>query len=377
MRDLISFVCPFHSIVAALYYGRAYLVYRVGLGEKMKDSDPLVSVIIPNLNGEKLLPDCLSSLRKQEFKDFETIIVDNGSTDGSINFIRQSHHWVDVIIENKENLGFARACNQGIMASRGKFIALLNNDTEAHPEWLKQLVAAAERYPEIGMFASKTLFFDRRNIIDTTGHLMYPDGLNRGRGRLEVDLGQYDDKVDVFFPSGCAGFYRREVFDDIGLFDENHFAYGDDTDIGLRARLAGWGCVFVPKAVVYHKYSMTTGEYSPEKVFLVERNRIWIVWKYFPLKMIILSFFYSFLRYILQGYGAVFKKGAAGRFASRYSTPKLISVVLKAYFSALIGLPRVVKERKGMRKLCRVPKSEIDRWFKDYRMSVFEISLKR
>jgi GT2 family glycosyltransferase len=262
------------------------------------------------------------------------------------------------------------------LASRGKFIALLNNDTEAHPEWLKELVLAAHSNPQVGMFASKTLFFDRRDIIDTTGHLMYPDGLNRGRGRLEVDRGQYDNKVDVFFPSGCAAFYRREIFDDIGLFDENHFAYGDDTDIGLRARLAGWGCIFVPKAIVYHKYSMTTGEYSPEKVFLVERNRIWIVWKYFPEKMIVLSFFYSLLRYILQGYGALLKKGAAGRFANRYSTGKLVWIVLKAYFSALKGLPRVIKERRRMRKLWRVRRSEIDRWFRDYRMSLLEISLK-
>lgn len=337
---------------------------------------PLVSVVIPNLNGIALLPDCLGSLKRQEFIDFETIVVDNGSTDHSIEYIKKNHPWVDKIIQNKTNLGFAKACNQGILASSGKYIALLNNDTQAHPEWLKRLVNAAEANPSIGMFASKTLFFDRREIIDTTGHLMYPDGLNRGRGRLEVDKGQYDDKIDVFFPSGCAGFYRKEVFDDIGLFDENHFAYGDDTDIGLRARLAGWRCLFVPEAIVYHKYSMTTGEYSPEKVFFVERNRIWIVWKYFPPKWILLSVFYSFIRYMLQAYGAFSGRGAAGRFAARYSTMNLILTVIRAYFSALKGLPRVINERRKMKRLWRVPRSEIDRWFRDYRMSAIEIALK-
>lgn len=342
----------------------------------MADPKILVSVVIPNFNGIALLPDCLTSLKDQEFRDFETIIVDNGSTDGSIDYISKNHPWIDKIIQNKTNLGFAKACNQGILASSGKYIALLNNDTEAHPGWLKHLVDAAEANPRIGMFASKTLFFDRREIIDTTGHLMYPDGLNRGRGRLEVDRGQYDDQVDVFFPSGCAGFYRREVFDDIGLFDENHFAYGDDTDIGLRARLAGWGCLFVPGAIVYHKYSMTTGEYSPEKVFLVERNRIWVVWKYFPPERILLSIFYSLIRYTLQAYGAISGKGAAGKFANRYSIFKLMLVVVKAYFSALKGLPRVIIERRRMKRLWRVPKSEIDRWFREYRMSAIEIALK-
>lgn len=332
--------------------------------------------MIPNLNGMAFIGDCLRSLEHQDFKDFEVVIVDNGSTDGSVKLVRNEFPWLGKMIENPTNMGFAKACNQGIEASEGTYVALLNNDTEAHSGWLAELVKAADEHPDIGMFASKTLFFDNRNVIDTAGHLIYPDGLNRGRGRLEVDRGQYDDKLDVFSPSGCAALYRKRLFDEVGLFDEHHFAYGDDIDIGFRARLAGWKCVFVPRSVVYHRYSMTTGEYSPLKVFLVERNRIWIAWKYFPVKHLILSPFYSCLRYCYQAYGALVGKGAAGKFTSQYSAWGLITNVLKAYWGALRGLPRVWGERKRVMMLRKVSNQEIDRWFRDYRISVHELSLK-
>ena len=348
----------------------------MAFNKKAGPDGPAVSVIIPNFNGADLLGDCLGSLERQTFKDFETIIVDNGSSDRSVEFVNTSFPWVRAIVENPANLGFAKACNQGIDVSRGSLIALLNNDTEADPSWLERLVRAAEENPKAGMFASKTLFFDRRNVIDTAGHLIYPDGLNRGRGRLEVDRGQYDCATDVFFPSGAAALYRRTMIEEIGLFDECHFAYGDDTEIGIRARLAGWTCVFVPGAVVYHKYSVTTGEYSPTKVFLVERNRIWIVWKYFPLKRILASPFFSFVRYCYQAYGALSGKGAAGRFAEQHSAGALVPAVVKAYASAFAGLPRVLRERKRVMRLKKVTDAEIDRWFRDYRISVREIALK-
>jgi GT2 family glycosyltransferase len=342
----------------------------------VSNKKPLISVVVPNLNGLAFIGDCLRSLERQDFKDFEVIIVDNGSTDGSVKLVRDEFPWLGKIIENDTNLGFARACNQGIEASEGTYVALLNNDTEAHSAWLAELLKAVERYPDMAMFASKTLFFDNRNVIDTAGHLIYPDGLNRGRGRLEVDRGQYDDKIDVFSPSGCAALFCKSLFDEIGVFDEHHFAYGDDIDIGFRARLAGWKCVFVPGSVVYHRYSMTTGEYSPQKVFLVERNRIWITWKYFPGKYLLLSPFYSLLRYFYQAYGALVGKGAAGKFTSQYSTWRLITNVLKAYFAAFRDLPRVWHERKRMMMLKKVSNAEIDRWFRDYRIGVRELSLK-
>jgi len=340
------------------------------------DTKPCVSVVIPNLNGKDFLVGCLRSLERQIFRDFEVILVDNGSTDGSVALVRSEFPWLETIVENPSNLGFARACNQGIEASSGRYIALLNNDTETHPSWLAELVTTADEHPTVGMFASKTLLFDRRDTLDTAGHLMYPDGLNRGRGRLEVDQGQFDDKTDIFFPSGCAALYRKAMFEEIGMFDEHHFAYGDDTDIGIRGRLAGWGCLFVPGSVAYHHYSKTTGAYSPRKVYLVERNRIWIVWKYFPMKQLLLSPFHSFARYCLQAYGAVSRKGAAGQFTRQHSGWSLIWSVIRAYTDAFRGAPRVWGERRRMRRLRKVSGSEIDRWFKHYRMSLGEIALK-
>jgi GT2 family glycosyltransferase len=342
----------------------------------VSNEKPRVSVVIPNLNGRALLGDCLASLERQEFKDFEVVLVDNGSTDGSVEYVRGDFPWLDKIIENRTNVGFAGACNQGIEISSGEYIALLNNDTEAHPLWLREIVRVADENPGAGMFACKTLSFDKRDVIDTAGHLMYPDGLNRGRGRLEVDRGQFDDLTDVFFPSGCAALYRKQMFDQIGVFDEHHFAFGDDTDIGIRGRLAGWKCLFVPGSIVYHRYSVTTGEYSPGKAYLVERNRIWIVWKYFPLKRILLSPFYTLVRYCYQFYGALTTRGAAGKSAEQYSIWSLVASVIRAYVSAFAALPRVWGERKRMMKLKKVPDAEIDRWFRDYRMSAREIALK-
>jgi GT2 family glycosyltransferase len=347
----------------------------VGYGP-VSNKKPLVSVVIPNLNGRDMLACCLRSLERQTFKDFEVIVVDNGSTDGSIEMVRSDFPWLEIIIENKTNTGFAKACNQGIDAGSGDLIALLNNDTEAHPDWLAELVRAAEKHPEAGMFATKTLLFDKRDTIDTAGHLIYRDGLNRGRGRLEIDRGQYDDKTDVFFPSGAAALYRRKMFDEIGLFDERHFAYGDDIDIGIRGRLAGWKCIFVPGAVVYHMYSATTGKYSPMKLYLVERNRLWIVLKYLPMKYVLLNLFYTKIRYLYHFYGIVRGQGASGRSVSEHSFWELASTVYRAYWDALKGFPRVWRERKRMMKLKKVTDREIDRWFGDYGISAKEIALR-
>jgi GT2 family glycosyltransferase len=341
----------------------------------VSNEKPLVSVIIPNLDGRDILACCLRSLERQTFKDFEVIIVDNGSTDGSVEMVRSDFPWLEIVIENDNNLGFAKACNQGIKAASADLIALLNNDTEAHPAWLAELVQAADADPEVGMFASKTLLFDERDTIDTAGHLIYRDGLNRGRGRLEIDRGQYDDKTDVFFPSGAAALYRRKMFDEIGLFDEHHFAYGDDTDIGIRGRLVGWRCVFVPGAVVYHMYSATAGKYSPMKLYLVERNRLWVVVKYLPMKYVLLSPLYTKIRYLYYFYAIVRGQGAAGRSVSEHSFWGLFRSVLMAYWDAMKGFPRVWGERKRMMRLKKVSDGEIDRWFRDYGISAKEVAL--
>jgi len=337
--------------------------------------NPLVSVIILNWNGRDYLADCLSSMKRQSLKDFEIILVDNGSKDGSVNLIKKHYDDLVRLIRLSENRGFAGGNNVGIKEAKGKYIALLNNDTEVDREWLENLVFCMECDDRTGMVGSKVLNYYRRSEIDNTGHLIYPDGLNRGRGRLDKDLSQYDEKIDILFPSGCAALYKKELLDDISGFDETFFAYGDDADIGLNGRYLGYKAIFCPKAIVYHKYSGTTGHYSAMKAFYVERNRIWILIKYFPISYIILSPFYTLKRLSFQGYGILTHQGAAGRFAQSESLSHIMKTFLHAYISAFRGIPGMLKKRKRILKRKQMTTRDFKRLLKIHRISCKEISL--
>lgn len=337
---------------------------------------PCVSVVIVNWNGRDYLKECLNSLRRQTWKEFEIILLDNGSTDGSVEYVEENFPgWVR-ILANERNEGFSGGNNRGIRAASGKYIVLLNNDAQADPRWLEELVKVAGENPRAGMLACKIYLQGGSKIIDNVGHLIYRDGLNRGRGRLEADLGQYEKMEEVFFPSGCAALYRREMLDEVGLFDEDFFAYGDDTDLGLKGRLAGWKCLYVPTAVVHHRYSQSSGAYSALKAFYVERNRVWIAVKYFPLTLLLESPFFTLLRFALQGYGALVGRGAAGRFSEAHSPWKLLRILLKVYLAAFRGLPKMWKKRNEMKRRTRVSQREIRSWFHRFGMSAREISWK-
>lgn len=336
-----------------------------------------MSVIILNHNGKEYIEECIDSVLRQTYRNMEIIVVDNGSTDGSPEIIKEK--FIDKIrlIENKNNLGFAEGNNIGISSAKGIYIALLNNDAFADNNWLDELVSSARRSDSnFGMWASKILFYDNRNIIDTAGHLIYPDGLNRGRGKGELDRRQYDMEEEVFFPSGCAALYSKSMLDQIGLFDPDFFAYGDDTDIGLKARIAGWKCLYVPAAIVYHRSSATTGRYSPLKAYLVERNRVWILIKYFPVRYLLISPLYTFFRFILQSYGALTGIGAAGRFTEQYSLWKLVSVLLRAYFDATRGSLKMIRKRLALKKIRKTSTRDFSLWIKRYGISAKEISLR-
>lgn len=337
---------------------------------------PLISVIIVNFNGLAHLEECLDSLREQTFRDFEIILVDNASADHSVPFVKDNYAEVTVI-ENRENLGYGGGNNAGIKASSGKYLALLNNDTKVDPRWLQRLVETAEKDEKIGMCASKILNYYHPEIIDNTGLLMYRDGIGRGRGRLEKDIGQYDAEEEVFFPSGCAALYRRAMLDEIGLLDEGFFLYVEDVDIGLRARIAGWRCFYVPEAMVYHKYSATAEPYSPLKANLVERNRIWVVLKCFPIRMILVSPFYTLLRYIVQGYGALTGKGASGRLMESTSIFKVLGILMKAYIAALGGFSKIRGKRREVMRTKKVSNREISGWFSRFGISAGELALKQ
>jgi GT2 family glycosyltransferase len=337
----------------------------------------LVSVVIVNWNGRHLLGECLDSLLAQQAAGpLEIIVVDNGSQDGSREFV-QEHYRSVRLVALTDNRGFAGGNNAGIRMTTGKYIALLNNDTRVDQAWLANLLREAETgSARTGMWASKILSYDDPSVFDNVGLLLYPDGLGRGKGRLEKDMGQYDQREEALFPSGCAGLYRKEMLDEIGLFDEEFFAYADDVDIGLRARLAGWGCVYVPDAKVYHKYSSSSSAHSPFKAFLVERNRIWVLLKYYPLEMILISPIITFARMAVHLYGAVRGRGASGRFTEQQSLLHAFAILIKAWYSALKALPNIVRQRRAFSRLIRINRREIYRLFSTFRISAREVALK-
>lgn len=339
----------------------------------MPVSSPAVSVIVVTWNRQDLLRACLLSLQQQTFRDFEIIVVDNGSNDGSLAMLRSAPFEAVRTIENAENRGFCAANNQGIAAARGRFIALLNNDAEAEPDWLRQLVAALDPEADVGMAASKILTWEDRGIIDKAAHLIYPDGQNRGRGTGQRDQGQYDRLEEAAWPDGCAALYRRSMLEQIGGFDEDFFAYADDAELGLRARIAGWRCLYVPAAVVYHHTGSTLGRYSAERLFLIERNRVWLAAKLFPWSLLALNPVYFGLRLAATAWVALRGKGELPNAASRLGALGLIKCLIKAQWAAWIGLPAMLRKRRAVNAFRKLDGAETAALIERFRIPLIEL----
>lgn len=240
---------------------------------------PVASIIIPHWNGKEHLDTCLGALRRQHFHDFEAILVDNGSTDGSQAYVRA--HFPEVrLLELGENRGFTGACNAGYAATRGEIIVLLNNDTEVTPGWLAAIVDTFARYPEAGSVASKMMLFDRRDHFHAAGDYYRVDGLPGNRGVWQKDVGQYDEAEAVFGACGGAAAYRREMIEEIGFLDDDFYFSCEDVDIAWRAHLAGWQVRYVPDAVVYHKLKATGGSVTGS--YYDGRNFLYLIWKNYP-----------------------------------------------------------------------------------------------
>jgi GT2 family glycosyltransferase len=248
-----------------------------------------VSVIIPNWNGRDLLGPCLESLYRQQFDDFETVLVDNGSTDGSISFVEQNFPQV-AIVRFSENRGFSAAVNAGISASASPYVCLLNNDTEVDPRWLGTLVQALAADVQAGSAASKVLYFSDPHSVNSAGDEFSLFGVAYQRRLMPGDTDLFNQGRYVFSACGAAALYRRELFDKVGLFDEAFFAYQEDVDLGFRAQLLGYRCLFVPKAIVYHKYQMTSSRVSGLRIYLNERNKYFVLIKNLPTKLVFFCF---------------------------------------------------------------------------------------
>jgi len=345
-------------------------------GRAGPQATPLVSAIVVNYNGSSFVEQAVASLLAQDLDGIEVIVVDNGSSDGSDAGLERRFGSRIRLLRAGRNLGFGAGNNLGFREARGRFLLLLNNDATAAASCAREMVVAADSNERIGMVAAKVLVHAQREVIDTTGHLLFPDGLNRGRGRLEIDSGQYDACPTACFPSGAAALYRRAMLDEIGLFDEAFFLYGDDTELGLRGRLAGWECAFAPRAVVFHRGSESAGRYSRLKAFHVERNRIWVLVKVFPLPLILASPIFTLLRFTLSAWAGLTGRGAAGRHARQHSLLSLVTVTLSAHLAALRGLPLMLKQRWRDRRLRRLGTRQFLRLLQEHRLSVREVAFK-
>jgi GT2 family glycosyltransferase len=250
------------------------------MSENTRGGHPLISVIIPHLNGKHHLDDCLGSLRQQSFSDFEVILADNGSTDSTQAYVRQNYPEVH-LLELGENRGFTGACNAGFELSLGEIVILLNNDTETDPHWLQAIVDAFERQPQAGSIASKMLLFDRRDIFHTAGDIYLVSGIPDNRGVWQQDIGQYDQEEPVFSACGGAAAYRRSMIDEIGFLDDDFFFSCEDVDLAWRAHLNGWQVYYEPTAVVYHKLKASSGS-GVNSSYYDGRNFLYLIWKNYP-----------------------------------------------------------------------------------------------
>jgi GT2 family glycosyltransferase len=242
---------------------------------------PYVDIIIVNWNGKRYLAPCLDALARQTFTDFQVWLIDNGSTDGSVDFLREHYPAVQLIC-NSENRGFAEANNQGIKAGQAKYVATLNNDTMADPHWLDALVRALDEHPNAGMGASLMLYADQPAIINSAGVAIDRAGIAWDMLGGQPVSACPTQLTSVFGACAGAALYRRAMLDEIGLFDEDFFAYLEDVDLAWRAQWAGWLALMVPQARVLHHHSATSGEGSPFKNRLLGRNKVWLIAKNYP-----------------------------------------------------------------------------------------------
>lgn len=293
-----------------------------------ESDEPNISVIIVNWNGRHWLEKCLPSLAEQSYDDFEVIIVDNGSEDNSVAWLREN--WPQIrVLTLSTNQGFARANNRGIEVATGKWIAILNNDTLVDRDWLQNLINKTGD-SRVGMVASLVVFWDEPDRVDAAGILVDKAGIawNGGHGQLVNDLSVPEQ---VFGPNGAAALYRKRMLTEIGAFDEDYFAYYEDVDLAWRARRAGWHCLYSPSAIVRHKHSATGGQFSWQKRFLISRNKLWTIIKNYDGK----EFFRNLPLILFYDLATLFYRlGTERNLAS-----------LKGRFAALAGIPQMISKR--------------------------------
>jgi GT2 family glycosyltransferase len=287
------------------------------------------------------LADCLLSLSAQTLRSFEIIVVDNSGK----GLVKQGNFPGIAILEMEHNVGFGAAINAALAASSAPYLATLNDDAIAQPDWLANLVAAMETDTRVGSCASQVRLHSL-NELDSAGMLICSDGSSKQRGhRCHPD--EFSTSGTVLMPSASAALYRRTMLEQTGGFDGDFFLYCEDTDLGLRAARYGWTCRYAADAIVEHRYSHTAGRFSPLKAYYVERNRIAVVIKNFPARMLLAAPFAAVLRYSWHLISMLRGEGSASQFHREGSGGwRLVWFVLKAHCAAIARLPHLWKQRR-------------------------------
>jgi GT2 family glycosyltransferase len=297
------------------------------------------------------LLECVSSLQNQTYRDFAVTIVDNSGK----GLARQRLGDLSglTIIDAPRNLGFGAAVNQGWRSSGSPLLATLNDDAVAHPDWLATMVRTLESDPEAGMCASQVRLYGE-NQLDSAGMLIAGDGSSKQRGHLQP-CDRFEAGAEALFPSGSAALYRRAMLDRIGCFDDDFFLYCEDTDLGLRARWAGWKCLYAAGAVVEHHYSHSAGRASPLKAYYVERNRLFVLAKNFPAAMLLRAPFVTAARYAWHVLWMLRGRGSAARFREEgNSAARMGLVVIQAHFELLRHARALWRKRRQIRGSARL-----------------------
>ncbi|MFQ5706990.1 MAG: glycosyltransferase family 2 protein [bacterium] len=325
--------------------------------------EPLVSIIIPHHHGEEILTNCLESLEKTTYANKEVLLVDNGSTDGSVSSAQARFPWIRVV-QNAENLGYAGGCNAGIAQARGTYFLFLNNDTEFEPDWLSLLVTCCERDAQIAACQPKILSLKDKRLFDyagAAGGLLDRFGYPFARGRLffrvEKDEGQYEEGGDIFWASGTAMLVRKSALDEVGYFDDDFFAHMEEIDLCWRFHLTGYRVVVMPPAVVYHQAGSTLKPDSPLKIYLNHRNSLIMLLKNYQRS----SLFWIFPGRLLLELMTLLYSGVKFDFVR-------VKAVCKALIYVAFSFFRIMTKRSQVQRLRKVADSDISK--KMYRGSV-------
>jgi len=316
--------------------------------ERKKMKNPLISILVLNCNGKHLLKPCLESIFKQNFTDYELIVVDNNSNDGSIQYIKENFPNI-TLIENSKNLGFAGGNNMGIKACSGEWIFFLNNDTILEKNCLEFLAKHIEnRKNEQLVFMPLMLKADSPEFIDSAGDMLYPWGYAYRYNNVPAN--KFLESKEIALACCGAAMFNRELIEKLNGFDEDFFLYYEDVDLSLRARHLGAKIWLVPQAKVFHKGSATVGKKTPSRLYYIERNRFFAKLKNFPLSTLIK---YAPISFICSVFSLIL-----------WTTRGFLGTWIKSRFDMLKGMPKMLKKRKKIFAESKINANEFKKWLR-------------